>query len=142
VANSFDAHRFSHLAKKHGLQDKAEEKLFAAYFTEGKNTADYTVLIQLGEEIGLDKAEVKQMLDSHEFADEVDQDIYEAQQVGAGGVPFFVFNNKYAISCAQPGATFLRALNKVWEESEKENSVPAAETIPGEVCTPEGCEPE
>ncbi|HNJ34031.1 MAG TPA: DsbA family oxidoreductase, partial [Leptospiraceae bacterium] len=35
VANSFDAHRLSHMAKKHGLQDQMEERLFAAYFTEG-----------------------------------------------------------------------------------------------------------
>ena len=116
VANSFDAHRFSYLAKKHGLQNEAEEKLFAAYFTEGKNTADHNTLIQLGADIGLNPDEVKKMLDSNEFADEVRQDIYEAQQVGVRGVPFFVFDEKYAISGAQDSAVFLQALNKTREE--------------------------
>ncbi len=60
VANSFDAHRFAHLAKKYGLGDAAEETLFRGYFTEGLNIADHDTLVELGTEIGLDKNEVKQ----------------------------------------------------------------------------------
>ena len=116
VANSFDAHRFSHLAKKYGKQNDAEEKLFEAYFTDGKNTADHQTLVQLGSEIGMDATEISTVLSSDEFADEVNQDIYEAQQVGVRGVPFFVLGEKYAISGAQESSTFLQALNKTWEE--------------------------
>lgn len=119
VANSFDAHRFSHLAKQHGLQDAAEERLFKAYFTEGANTGDHATLMQLGTEIGLDAAEVKTMLDSDLYADEVKHDIYEAQQVGVRGVPFFVLNEKYAVSGAQESALFLQALNQTWAETVK-----------------------
>jgi predicted DsbA family dithiol-disulfide isomerase len=133
VANSFDAHRFSHLAKKHGLQDAAEEKLFRAYFTEGKNTADHTTLIQLGKEIGLDPAEVKQVLESNAYAEGVQKDIYESRQVGARGVPFFVLDRKYAVSGAQESATFLQALTKAYEDSALE------ESTEGAACTPEGC---
>ena len=116
VANSFDAHRFSHLAKKYGKQNDAEEKLFEAYFTDGKNTADHQTLVQLGSEIGMDATEISTVLSSDEFSDEVNQDIYEAQQVGVRGVPFFVLGEKYAISGAQESSTFLQALNKTWEE--------------------------
>ena len=116
VANSFDAHRFSAFAKTKGLQDAAEERLFAAYFTEGKNTADHATLIELGNDIGLNAAETQQMLDSNAFADEVNQDIYEAQQFGIRGVPFFLFNRKYAVSGAQESAVFLQALTQVLEE--------------------------
>jgi len=55
-ANTLDAHRFTHLAAKHNLQDKAEERLFLAYFTEGKNISDRETLLQLGKEIGLPDA--------------------------------------------------------------------------------------
>ncbi len=116
VANSFDAHRFSCFAKHKGLQDAAEERLFKAYFTEGKNTADHETLIQLGVEIGLKAEELREMLNSNAYADEVSQDIYEAQQVGVRGVPFFVLGQKYAISGAQETPLFLEALNKTWEE--------------------------
>ncbi|MDR3680397.1 MAG: DsbA family oxidoreductase [Flavipsychrobacter sp.] len=137
VANSFDAHRFSHLAKQHGLQDIAEERLFAAYFTEGKNTADHDTLIQLGTDIGLDATETRNMLNSNLFAEEVRGDIREAQQIGASGVPFFVFVHKYAISGAQDSSTFLQALNQVWEET-GHDALPLAEND-GASCTPDGC---
>jgi len=113
VANSFDAHRFTHLAKKHGLQDQAEERLFAAYFTEGKNTADHQTLIQLGVEIGLEATEVARVLATDEYAADVQRDIAEARQVGVTGVPFFVFNGKYAVSGAQDSRVFLEALGKL-----------------------------
>jgi predicted DsbA family dithiol-disulfide isomerase len=112
VANSFDAHRFSHLAKKHGLQDRAEERLFAAYFVEGKNTADRQTLIRLGVEIGLDAVEVEKVLTGNDYAADVENDIAQARQFGISGVPFFVFNRKSAVSGAQDSKVFLEALEK------------------------------
>lgn len=112
VANSFDAHRFTHFAKAQGEQDAAEERLFAAYFTEGKNTADLQTLAQLGGDIGLDTQALAQALSGDAFADEVDQDIALARQFGINAVPFFVFNRKYAISGAQDEQVFLDALKK------------------------------
>lgn len=116
VANSFDAHRFSHLAKKYNKQNEAEEQLFKAYFTEGKNTADHDTLIQLGVEIGLDADEIKQMLGSDTYSEEVRMDVYEAQQIGVSGVPFFLFIDKYAISGAQDSSVFLQALETISKE--------------------------
>jgi predicted DsbA family dithiol-disulfide isomerase len=119
VANSFDAHRLSHFAKLHGVQDAVEERLFKAYFTEGKNTADHETLVQIAAESGLDAGAVRTMLAGDAFAEDVERDIYEAQQVGARGVPFFVFNNKYAISGAQPSHLFLQVLNKIADETKQ-----------------------
>ena len=113
VANSFDAHRFSHLAKQFKLQDEAEEALFKAYFTDGKNTADADTLCQIGENIGIDKEKVKAMLDSEQYTQEVNEDIEVARMIGVTGVPFFVFDRKYAISGAQESETFLELMNKV-----------------------------
>ncbi|MFA6455465.1 MAG: DsbA family oxidoreductase [Bacteroidota bacterium] len=116
VANSFDAHRVSHFAKTHGRQDAMEERLFKAYFTEGKNTADHETLVQLAVDAGLDAETTRSMLAGTDYAEAVEKDIYEAQQVGARGVPFFVFDHKYAVSGAQPSSLFLQVLNKVAEE--------------------------
>lgn len=139
VANSLDAHRFSHLAKAHGVQDAAEERLFAAYFTEGKNTADHETLVQLGTDIGLDASEIRQTLESDAFAVAVEQDIAEARQIGVRGVPFFVLGGKYAVSGAQESETFLLALNKAWETSHPASPVEANADA---VCTPDGCDPQ
>jgi predicted DsbA family dithiol-disulfide isomerase len=139
VANSFDAHRLSHLAKKYNKQDALEEQLFIAYFTEGKNTADHDTLIAIGKEIGLNETEIKTMLQGNEFSAEVNQDILEAQMVGARGVPFFVFDRKYAVSGAQDPAAFEQVLNTVWEERSKLDPIPVAENS-GDICGPDGCD--
>jgi predicted DsbA family dithiol-disulfide isomerase len=119
VANSFDAHRLIQMAKHKGLGDAAEERLFKAYFTEGKDISDHLTLIVLGIEIGLDGKLVKQMLDGNEYALEVRQDEKMAQSAGIRGVPYFVFNNRYAVSGAQEPEVFLRVLEKAWAEFEK-----------------------
>lgn len=116
VANSFDAHRLIQLAKANGRGDEMEESLFRAYFTEGKNTADHNVLLELASGAGLDPVTVKKVLAGHEYASEVEHDIYEAQQIGITGVPFFLFNNRYAVCGAQPVETFTAALEKAWSE--------------------------
>jgi predicted DsbA family dithiol-disulfide isomerase len=136
VANSFDAHRFSHLAAKHGKGDAAEESLFKAYFTEGKNIADRDTLIGLGKEIGLDGEEVKQALDNNTYADEVHSDIAEAEALGVRGVPFFVLDRKYGVSGAQSADVFVQALERAFTEWKKENN--NLSTIEGQVCTPDG----
>jgi predicted DsbA family dithiol-disulfide isomerase len=136
VANSFDAHRFSHFAKEHGKGDAAEESLFKAYFTEGKNISDRETLIQLGTEIGLDATALKQALEGNAYAQNVTEDIAEAEALGVRGVPFFVIDRKYAVSGAQAAETFHQALERAYTEWKKENN--SFTTIQGEVCSPDG----
>jgi predicted DsbA family dithiol-disulfide isomerase len=112
VANSFNAQKLIQLAKQYSLGDAAEEALFKAYFTQGKNIDDTDTLIDLGGNIGLSIAEIKQVLGTNAYADAVKQDIEEARQLGITGVPFFVFNEKYAVSGAQSVEVFLGALQK------------------------------
>ncbi|HEY8930513.1 MAG TPA: DsbA family oxidoreductase [Mucilaginibacter sp.] len=138
VANSFKAHRFSHLAKKHGLGVEAEEALFHAYFTDSKNIDDNAVLIDLGEKIGLNAAEIKQVLESDAYAEDVKHDIDTAQFLGIQGVPFFVLNNKYAVSGAQAVPVFEQTLEKAFTDWQQENAKPKLQIIDGESCGPDG----
>lgn len=120
-ANTYDAHRLSHLAADHNLQDEAEERLFKAHFTDGKDLSDEQTLVELGIEIGLPENEIRDMLQSERFADEVEKDKSAARQVGVQGVPFFVFNDTYAVSGAQAKEAFLEVLNKAYKEFEEQN---------------------
>src|SRR5665213_1493817 len=115
VANSFNAHRLIQLAKTKGLGNEVEEALFKAYFEEGKNIDDKETLIKTGVSIGLDESEVKEIFNSDAFAKEVKYDEMQAQSLGINGVPFFVLNNKYAVSGAQSPETFLDVLEQTWE---------------------------
>ncbi|HWB26488.1 MAG TPA: DsbA family oxidoreductase [Chitinophagaceae bacterium] len=134
IANSFEAHRLIQLAKRHGRGDAAEERLFKAYFTEGKNVSDHTTLLSLGEEIGLDRKEVAQMLTSGEFGDNVQADIEEARQLGVNGVPFFVFDRKYAVAGAQSPEVFAQVLEKSFDEWNEKQQLTLVEDAPGNVC--------
>ena len=117
LANTFDAHQFAHIADAAGKGNEAEELLFKAYFTEGKNIADHEVLAGLGSQLGLNEAETKQHLAQNTYADAVLRDMYEAQVLNIRGVPFFVLNGKYALSGAQPSEVFLQALEKAHAEA-------------------------
>lgn len=138
VANSFRAHRMIQLAKSKGLGDAAEERLFSAYFTEGKDFGNAETLVELGKEIGLSEADVKDALANNEFADKVKQDISEAQSLGVTGVPFFVFNRKYAVSGAQPVAAFTQTLEKSFSDWRKDHPIINLEVTEGAACDVNG----
>lgn len=120
-ANSFKAHRLLHLAKKHGVQNEMEEFIFSAYFTEGLNIDDNQVLSNLAEKAKIPNEETLKVLEGNEFAENVRLDIYEAQQIGVNGVPFFVFNNKYAFSGAQDPLYMLEVIEKSFSEWKNDN---------------------
>jgi predicted DsbA family dithiol-disulfide isomerase len=124
------------MATEQGNGDAAEESLFKAYFTEGKNIADKETLTQLGIDIGLDATAVKQVLEGNAYAQNVQQDIAEAATLGVRGVPFFVIDRKYAVSGAQATEVFHQALETAYTEWKKENV--QFTTIQGEVCSTDG----
>lgn len=136
VANSFNAHRLIQFAKTKGLGSEAEEALFKAHFTEGKNIDNADTLMNIGVSIGLDKSDINKILDSEEFSKQVRNDERQAQLIGINGVPFFVLNNKYGVSGAQSPETFSQALAQAWEDFQKEKK-PLIITE-GQACSPDG----
>ncbi len=138
MANSFKAHRLIQKAKEKGLGDAAEERLFYAHFTEGKDFSDVAVLKQLGQEIGLQEADIDEALRNEYYSVQVMKDIDEARMIGVNGVPFFVFDRKYAVSGAQPSGSFLQVLEKAHGEWRKENPIIKLEVSEGASCTPDG----
>ena len=112
IANSFDAHRLTHLAANYGKKAAAKEALFKAHFTLGLDIGAPSVLLKIGEQLGLPHAEVKAMLTGELYKEAVKKDLTEAERLGISSVPFFVFNRRFAVSGAQDSATFLDALQR------------------------------
>lgn len=115
-ANSFNAHRLIHLAKRNQLQDQMKERLLKAKFVEGKDIGDIETLKVLGVEVGLDQNDVSDLFTSEHLVTDVRKDEERAMELGIRGVPFFVFNNKYGVSGAQPVEAFTEILEKVQHE--------------------------
>ncbi|MEH7386219.1 DsbA family oxidoreductase [Bacillus sp. JJ1521] len=115
--NTFDAHRLVKYAATVGKEKEMTEILLHSYFEEGKLISDHEVLADLAESVGVDRQSALDVLkDAKKFANDVRIDESIAQQIGVTGVPFFVINQKYSISGAQPTSTFLGALQQVWKE--------------------------
>ena len=138
-ANTFLAHQLIHLGAHHGRQDATKERLLAAYYLEGQNVGDLDTLVKLGTEVGLDAVESREALTAGTYAEAVRRDEYHAQQINVRGVPFFVFEDKYAVSGAQPSELFSEVLEKVWDETKSIKFVPTL-VADGPACGPDGCE--
>ncbi|WP_394603605.1 DsbA family oxidoreductase [Fictibacillus sp. UD] len=136
LTNTFDAHRLTMFAKKHGKMKEMTERILHAYFTESKHIGDHETLTELAEEVGLNRDEVAKMLASDEMADVVRADEQTGQQLGITGVPFFLLNKKYALTGAQPTEVFVQALNKVIAEDQ----ITVLNEQDGAICDDDGCE--
>jgi len=119
MVNTLTAHRLRHLARTHGRGIEWDELVKHAYFTGGRNIADHDQLREFAGRVGLDRAEVDRVLaDETAFADEVNEDIALARQIGVRGVPFFVFDGRLAVSGAQPVEVFEQALSQAAQGAE------------------------
>lgn len=117
AAETFTAHKLLHFAKEYQKADALEEALFEAHFINGKNIADVDFLVSAAVQIGLDEKKARKALIEEDYSYEVKQDIMEAQNLGISGVPYYLLDNKYAISGAQPVALFTKALLQTYQES-------------------------
>jgi protein disulfide-isomerase len=115
VFNTFHAHRLLQLAKMQGRANELKEKLMSAYFIDGRDCGEASTLEAIGREAGLSPSTLEELLDGNAFADNVRNDIKEAAELGIQGVPFFLFNRRWAISGAYPTESFLQALNQTYE---------------------------
>jgi len=116
--NTFDAHRLIHLAAESDRAGEMKERLMKAYFTEGVPIGERAELVRLAMETGLEEAEVKAMLSSDRFANDVRSDEARARGFGIGGVPFFAIDEQFGVSGAQPADVLLDALRQAYANSQ------------------------
>jgi predicted DsbA family dithiol-disulfide isomerase len=137
VANSYRAHLLLQLAASKNLANEAEEALFKAQLIEGKNIDNEATLVEIGKSISLNEEEIKKAFVSEQFGLQISRDMKLAEQMGISGVPFFVINDKYGVSGAQPSVVFSEVLEKSWDEfSAGDNGLKIIHS--GESCDIEG----
>lgn|SRR5512138_353093 len=117
IYNTFDAHRLLHWAALEGLQPALKRALFAAYFTDGRDPSDREVLIDVAQQVGLDPARAREILESDLYAADVRQREQLYQQHGIHAVPSVIINDTYLIQGGQPVELFEQALRKIVSES-------------------------
>jgi len=120
IVNTFDAHRLLHWAEtegKAGCQHRLKRELLEAYFTRGDNPSDHSVLLEVVQRAGLDRARAAEVLSGAEFADEVRQREQLYLSRGIHSVPAVIINDRYLVQGGQPVEMFEQALREVAEQT-------------------------
>lgn len=112
AVSTLNAHRLVHYARENGKSVEVKEKLFEAYFKDGKKINSEEVLLEIAEQCGLDKEAARTSLKSEESYNGVQADLNSARSNQINGVPFFIINDRYAISGAQDPSEFASLLKK------------------------------
>jgi len=115
--NTLDSHRLVRWAGTAGVQDEVVERLFRAYFEDGRDIGDRKVLTEIAEDAGMDSELVRYLLVQDADREIVEREDSLAHQMGISGVPTFIFASKYAASGAQDPAAILQIIDKVVSEA-------------------------
>jgi predicted DsbA family dithiol-disulfide isomerase len=120
--NTLNSHRLIRWAASAGRQDEVVERLFGAYFVEGRDIGNKAILVEVASDSGLDAKLVAELLD--EDADKVliEREDALAHEMGISGVPTFIFDNRYMLSGAREPEVLVRVIDKA---SENAGNIPA-----------------
>ncbi len=131
MPSSIDAHRLIALAGAQGApqdgshggsqepsQDDVVEALFRAYFLEGRDIGDASVLSDIGERAGLERGAAEALLAGTDGVDAVRREDAVAREAGIEGVPMFVFDRRLAVSGAQSPELILRVIDQALAQAD------------------------
>lgn len=113
--NTIQSHQLIQITPP-ALQTQMSDAITGAYFEQGRDIGKLSVLLDVAEEVGLDRTVTEEKMQRGEGLELVQQDIEFARQAGISGVPMFVINDRYGISGAQPVEVFLEAFREISKE--------------------------
>jgi len=110
--NTRDAHRLISWAQARGNAEDVVERLFRAYFLEGRFIGDREVLATIASEAGFPLDEARAYLESDKGTDTIKAMDRRVREIGVTGVPFFIFDGKVGVSGAQEASTLVAAMTE------------------------------
>jgi predicted DsbA family dithiol-disulfide isomerase len=113
------AHRVIHFA---GIRQEASatiEAMFVGYFEQGLNLCALTDIVAMlrTARVALDLDELTAAMASGAGKAEVASDLAKAREYGIGGVPLFIFDERYTVEGAQPLEHFCRLIDRLKAEN-------------------------
>ena len=113
AVNTLPLHQLLHVAGEEGFKDALKERFMRAYFDENLHLNDADVLSNIMAEYDWTAEKTNRIINDDSIAYTVKQEIAHYQQRGVNSVPFFIINDKYGISGAQPPEAFLEAFKQI-----------------------------
>lgn len=115
--NTLDAHRLIRWAHTVERQNEMVERLFMAYWSEGRDIGDRDVLAQCAGEAGINAQQIRELLDTEQDVAETKEEIEHATNIGVTGVPTYILAQSYALVGAQSPEVLIDAINRVAKET-------------------------
>jgi len=113
AVNTLPLHQLLNVAREEGFGIEMKEQFLAAYFEQAQHLNKPEALYAIVEKFGWNSEKVDLIINDQKIAETVKAEISHYQQRGVSGVPFFIINNQYGISGAQPSEVFLEAFQSV-----------------------------
>lgn len=112
MPNSSLAHQLTYYARDKGLFPEAHRAIMEAYYKDSRDIGSIDVLTEIASDIGLNGIEVKGILESSKYLDDVNSSSRKAISQGISSTPTFIINDKHTISGAQPLETFINIIEQ------------------------------
>ena len=114
--NTLPLHILLKIAEKEGFQKELANLFFEAYMVNPQDLSNTTTIVNILKTFGWTEDKTLELINNEALAYEIKTEIAHYQQLGVTGVPFFVVNNKFGISGAQPSESFISAFKSLKEE--------------------------
>lgn len=125
--NTINAHRLIHWAGLQKLQTPVVDALFKAYFVEGRNIGDTDVLADIADNVGMDAAVVRRLLEDDQDVKVIQDRDQHSRKMGVTGVPCFIVANQHAVPGAQPPETWTKVIQEINEQITQEEATASSE---------------
>jgi predicted DsbA family dithiol-disulfide isomerase len=113
VPNSRSSLMVAELARERGVFDAVHQRIFEAYWVRGRDIGDERVLIEEGTVAGLDEGEIADALGDGRYLNRIEEQTRAALELGAGGVPAWVIDQRVLVPGAQPHEVFAQVLARL-----------------------------
>ena len=114
--NTLNAHRLIQWAGLEEKQNAMVDRLFKAYFIEGKDLGDLEVLADLAAEAGMERDVTARLLALDADSDDISARDADARAKGVNSVPTFVISNQHVVPGAQPADLWMRVIDEILEQ--------------------------
>ncbi|WP_235299191.1 DsbA family oxidoreductase [Portibacter marinus] len=122
IPNTRKMHNLMHVASEKGFANELKEAFFEGYFEKSLNMADDDIILDIAERFGWTRDEANAIMDDEEISYLVNQEIRDVQNRGVTGVPFFILNDQYGVSGAQPPEVLENWIRETKKELQKEEA--------------------
>jgi predicted DsbA family dithiol-disulfide isomerase len=113
IPSTHRAHEAAAFARAKGQEDAMQAALLRRYWVTGQDLWAMDTLTAAAVDAGLEPEELREAIETRQYADEVDAAVESSRQLGVSAVPTFLFENQFVIQGAQEQPAFREVMRRL-----------------------------